>query len=153
MRPVRMDKMGVLAATMYTLLAERKSTARIVGFKVNMEVLPGVIDNQFGNIVGDIQVDYDQKDIREFSARIVEDFLVCEIKKDILVPKPTDQYNGCYLNVENVTDLEIDFTKRTIRNRRVCEFKIDQMNWNDFVSLKGLALDIIGTILSEKNSV
>ena len=153
MRPVRMDKMGVLAAVMYTLLAERKSTARVVGFKINVEVIPGITDNQFGCILGSIQVDYDQQDIREFSVRFVNNSVVCEIKQDIVAPKPTDEYTGCYLNVENVTDIEIDFNKRTIRNRRVCEFNISQLDWSNFTSLKGIALDIIGMILAEQNSV
>ena len=153
MRPVRMDKMGLLAGALYAVLAERKSSARIVGFHVNAEVLPGITDNQFGDIIGSVQVDYDQQDIRKFSVRFVNNSVVCEIKQDIVAPKPTDEYTGCYLNVENITDIEIDFNKRTVRNRRVCEFNISQLDWCNFTSLKGIALDIIGMILAEKNFI
>lgn len=151
MRPVEMNRTGMLAAAMYAILEDRESKELVEGFSVSTELTPGYDNDKllFGSIIsGHISLKGGGR--REF----VIDFTYVE-DRGIMVEVP---YRIEYYSVDNPIahintkiPAEIDFAKRSITYKRVETFSMKNVSWG-WREVKGTAADIIGMILGEENS-
>lgn len=145
MRPVEMNKAGLLAAAMYAILEDRLAKGRVECFSVQTELLPGsVIDaTLFGTIIsGYIRVN----GIRRRDFVIDFDFVTGSNTIKVEVSYKTEHYQDKRVNVNGPA--EIDFENRSITYKRVHEFSMKEVAW-DWMAVKGTALDIIGMIYSD----
>ena len=152
MRPVEMNKAGLLAAAMYAILEDRLAKGRVECFSVQTELLPGsVIDaTLFGTIIsGYIRVNGIHR--RDF----VIDFDFVTGSNTIKVEVPYKmEYCGRDRSITRLDvkePIEINFDKRRITFKHVHTLSTKNVAW-DWASVKGTALDIIGIILGEENS-
>jgi hypothetical protein len=152
MRPVEMDRTGMLAAAMYSILDDRRFNKRLGGFSVRVELEPGLADDEVllgDTISGHIQIDSIRR--KEFEIVLIHDGDYGNIK--VIVPYRTEHYQTykpiAHINAKG--PIEIDFDKRNITFIRVHTLSTKNVAW-DWASVKGTALDIIGMILGEKDS-
>lgn len=149
MRPVKMDRLGLLAAAMYAILENRRYRKLIVSFSV--ELMPTMINGQtlFGNtITGYIKIDNHIRG-KEFTIGYKDDGnLRIEIPRKRVVYTKPDTYVAY---VDTKEPIEINFDKRSITYKTVIDFDMEKAAW-DWYALNGIAADIIGTILGEENS-
>lgn len=149
MRPVKMSKIGLLAAAMYAILEEKRSYPPVVGFSILIDTQVGASDNYniFGEIIsGHVQIDT-QSTLRKF--KVYFNFtgdLVIEVtgnKTYYTTDNATVQLNG---------NVEINFKDKSITSKEIHEFKnTKDVIWS-WQAVKGTAADIVGMILAEKNS-
>ena len=151
MRPVEMNKAGLLAAAMYAILEDRLAKGRVECFSVQTELPCSVIDaTLFGTIIsGYIRVNGICR--RDF----VIDFDFVTGSNTIKVEVPyKDEYYGRDRSITRINvkePIEINFDKRHITFKHVHTLSMKNVAW-DWASVKGTALDIIGMILGEENS-
>lgn len=148
MRPVKMDRLGLLAAAMYAILENRRYRKLIVSFSV--ELMPAINGQTlFGNtITGYIKIDNHIRG-KEFVVTYNNDGnLRIEIPRKRVVYTKPDTYVA-YVDVKE--PIEINFDKRSITYKTVIDFNMEKAAW-DWYALNGIAADIIGTILGEENS-
>ena len=149
MRPIKMSKIGLLAAAMYAILEERRSYPPVVGFSVLIDTQVSASDeyNIFGEVIsGHIQIDT-QSTLKKFKVYF-------NIAGDLVLKVTGNKtyYTGDVINIEMSGNVEIDFKNKSITSREVHEFKhTKDIIWS-WQAVKGTALDIIGMILAEKNS-
>lgn len=154
MRPIKMNKIGMLAAAMYEIL-ETKRNHSLVAFSVLVDTTQtgsaSASDEYivFGEVIsGHIQLD-GQGTIREFKV-----YLNTAGDLVIKITGSKKYYVDNKISVNLSGEVEINFKDRSITETVTEEWKHDTIKslaW-DWQSVKGTAADIIGTILAEKNS-
>lgn len=151
MRPVEMDRIGMLAAAMYAILDDRRFKDLLNGFSVLVELVPGLANDEvlFGSrISGYIQIDSIHR--REFVIQFTYDGDYGDI--NVEVSYKTEYYRDKSVAcIDHDGPIEIDFDKRSVTYKRVEIFNTKNVAW-DWMATKGTAADIIGMILNEKNS-
>ena len=150
MRPVEMDRTGMLAAAMYAILDNRRVRDLLNGFSVLVELEPVANDEVlFGNkISGYIQIDSIHR--RDFMIQFIYDGEYGDIKVEVDY-KTEYCRDKSIVRIDHEGPIEIDFGKRSITYKRVEIFNTKNVAW-DWLATRGTAADIIGMILSEKDS-
>ena len=155
MRPIKMSKMGLLAAAMYEILETKRCSPPVIAFSVLVDTTQTVSASAsdeyivFGKVIsGHIQID-GQGTIREFKVYFnpLGDLI-------IKVTGSKKYYTDNKISVNLTGEVEINFKDRSITETVTKEWKYDTIKflaW-DWQAVKGTAMDIIGTILAEKNS-
>ena len=150
MRPVEMDKIGLLAAAMYTILEDRHYRKLVISFSVLVDLIPANADDRvmFGNISGSIVTNTNTSDrCKDFKIYFTGSDLRIEVSNKTLLT-PCDR---TVVISDNEGPIEIDFDKRTITYKKVHTLSMKNVVW-DWRSVGGTALDVIGIILGEENS-
>lgn len=148
---VKMNRTSMLAAAMLGILENRLSKGLVDDFSVLVETTPDLLNDGvlYGKMIsGYIEI----KGVcrREFVIYFTEDS-----NRDIMieVPDRTVYYprNKRITRIDVKEPVEINFDRRRITFKRVDALSTKNVAW-DWVSVKGTAADIIGTILAENNS-
>lgn len=148
MRNVKMDKTGLLAAAIYSILENRLARNLVDNFSVRVEVIvpDGLPKNEVmlgSRISGYVQINSTRR--REFAI----DSTCFDQDLRVEVSYKTSSYRDkpiAHIDVKG--HVEIDFDKRTITYKKVHDFNMKNVSW-DWESCKGTALDIIGMIYSD----
>lgn len=153
MRPVEMNRTGMLAAAMHAVLEDRLVKAEVKDFSVQIQLLPGCFPNQdvmLGNMISGYIKTRNHINGKEFVVAFTDDGDIrIEIpRKTVLYPK-LDTQVVTYIDVKE--PIEINFSKRSITYKKVYNFNMKNVSW-DWKAVKGTALDIIGMILGDENS-
>lgn len=149
MRPVEMDKTGVLAAAMHNVLDDRRFKNLLGGFSVLVELVPVANDEVLfgGTISGHIQINSTCR--REFTIQYDIDG---DIRVEVSYLTEYYQRNNPIAHIDDVeAPVEINFDKRSITYKHVHTLSMKNVAW-DWQAIKGTAMDIIGMILGDKNS-
>lgn len=146
MRHVKMDKTGLLAAAIYSILENRLARNLVDSFSVQVELIPGLANDEVlgSKIVGHIQLK-NPIHRREFAI----DSTCFDQDLRVEVSYKTSSYRDkpiAHIDVKG--PVEINFDKRTITYKHLHTFNMKNVSW-DWESVKGTALDIIGMILSD----
>lgn len=151
MRPVEMDRTGILAAAMYAILDDRRYKDLLSSFSVRVELEPVANDEVlFGSTIsGYIQLDSIRR--REFAIQHIHDGDYGDIKVE--VPYMMEHYgvDKSITRIDVKEPVEINFDKRTITYKHVHTLNMKNVAW-DWQTVKAAAADIIGVILGEENS-
>lgn len=150
MRPVKMDRTGLLAAAIYAILENRRDKKLIGDFSVVIELMPTVINGQimFGSTISGYIKTKNHINGKDFTVYLTDYEIKIEIpRKTVLYPLNTQAVT--YIDVKE--PIEIDFEKRSITYKKVYNFSTENVMW-DWQAVKGTAADIIGAILGEENS-
>lgn len=142
MRPVKMNKISLLAAAMYAILEERRSTSPKRGTVREFEVLVNTTEfNISGEVItGTITIN-GQLSSRKFEVYFTTD--------EDLVIETTGQltsYDKDEVTIQLKGDVTINFKEKSVTSIRRHVFKhTERCAWN-WQAVKGTAVDIIGVI-------
>lgn len=144
MRPVEMNKMGLLAAAMYAVLEELKPQ---VSFSVTVGTLAivGKAYDGFDKVITGYIV-HGERGLLKFQV-----YVNTYGNLAVRVTGAETHYSSDTTRVEIHGNVEIDFKNKLIARTEEHEFgKEHALNWS-WNGVKGTALDIIGSILGEQN--
>lgn len=153
MRPVKMNKIGMLAAAMYAILEEKRSSSPLPGTVVGFEVL---VDTEISttdeyNFLGEV-----------ITGQIVINSKICPLKFKVYydinrnliidVTGYKTRYTDDKVNVYLQGNAIIDFKEKSVTQSTTHVFRCStDLSW-DWKAVKATALDVIGMILGEDNS-
>lgn len=147
MRPIEMNRTGMLGAAIYAALEDRHSRNMVIDFSVRVELIPALAMANEDVVLGSRISGYIQtKSIgrRDF---VIDFTCFGELRVEVSYRKSS--YRGKSIAcIDAKGPIEIDFDKRTIVYKHVYSLNLKNVSWG-WQEVKGTAADIIGMIYSD----